>query len=299
MAVTRGSTRGRAAKASSGKSRFTDNLTWTADEKKYVQLVTPEDEWFELDMYFGKIKGQTKNGNDRYDWFVQRDADDDPISDKFDIKPKLRTLSVAVELEPVYEQKNGRKRIADFEIAEDDEGNPKVGMINQSHIFYGALYAYSEDFGPPHETVFQVRRDGGDQNTSYIFTPVGDAIELDEDVLTKIDLEEWVEEHMSEEHYELIEELPDDWVFDRFQQKKNESSRGGRSKSRTSTRSRRTRDDDGDDEETRPSRRSTRSKPEATKEDRFTRLRQKAEAKTLADEVDDNAEDDDSEGEED
>jgi hypothetical protein len=287
MAVTRGSSRGRDAKNNAGKGRFTGQLSWQADEVKYIQIVTPEDEWVEADMYFGKLKGQTRNGKDRLDWFVQDDPKSDPIAEKFNIRPKLRTLCVAVELEPQYKSGAGkRKEIVGFDLLLDEETeDPVVGLINQSHIFYGALYTYAEDFGPVDEKVFHVRRTGGDMNTAYNFTAVGDAIDLDEDVTDAIDLDAWVEEHMSEDHYEQIEELPEDWIFDRFQQKsaKKETSRSGRT--RTRSRNEEPEDDSGDDEpeeETRPARRSTRTTTRATRESKFNKLRERSGAKSLA-----------------
>jgi len=211
----------------SGSSDYTPMLTWKAGEKKYIKFVTPLEEVPTVDFHPFIIVGHNDNNKPIYRSFISpqdpavKGAEGyDPIKDR-GYAPKKRQIAVAVELEPVFQTSTKNKReITGWNVAERSferqDGTevtvPNVGLIVQSHIFFGSLAVFAEDT-VVEDLVWEVTRSGGDQNTSYIFRDRGDApdVELGEEVP---DLDAYLDELSSEDRMrELIDPLPADWYW--------------------------------------------------------------------------------------
>ena len=224
---------------SGGSGSFTPMLTWKAGEKKYVQFVTPLEEVPTV-LYHNFIRvSDTDDGRPVYRSFISRrdpalDGPNgyDPIWDRgYPAKP--RQIAVAVELEPVYGAGTGnRKKIESFSVKQREYTNkngetvsvPAVGLIVQSHIFFGPLTTADEEGYPLSESVMLISRRGGDQNTAYDVIPVGDAIELNLPEEAMVDLDAYLDELSDEARVrELIDPLPDGWVLDRFAEKNRQA----------------------------------------------------------------------------
>lgn len=220
------------ASKKSGTSDYTPMLTWKAGEKKYIKFVTPLEEVPTVDFHPFIIVGHNDNNKPVYRSFISpqdpavKGAEGyDPIKAR-GYAPKKRQIAVAVELEPVFKVEGKKREIEGWNVAEREftrqDGTevsvPNVGLIVQSHIFFGPLAVYAEDT-VVEDLVWEVTRSGGDQNTAYIFRDRGDApeVELGEEVP---DLDAYLDELSSEDRMrELIDPLPADWVLDTYAKK--------------------------------------------------------------------------------
>ncbi len=110
----------------------------------------------------------------------------DRFVDEWDATARKTTLAIAVELEPVIEVVNKRRRPKGFEVKTveydrtilDDEGNatdqtepvtaPAVGVISQSpNNFFNVIGNFDANELPIHETPLKITRIGKDTNTAY------------------------------------------------------------------------------------------------------------------------------------
>lgn len=178
-------------------SAFVPEIRWTEDgEKKYILVLSNfEDddpnaavvadlhEFIQVGVW-EKADGSTKP---RYESFVSRKdplaggEDYDDIQDRLGRDPKTRVLGVAVELEPTFETRNGRRRPVGFSVKTDtftrktDDGEeevvqPLIGIISQSaYLMWGQLQALDESQGPLAELPIDITRRGKDANTNYSF----------------------------------------------------------------------------------------------------------------------------------
>lgn len=180
-----------AASESSGNGSlpFVPNIGWREDrEEKYILFLNPAEEIPTLDLHEWIEVGRRENGKPIYEWFISRkDAaigeSYDDIEDRLERKARIRSVAVAVELEPTLTMVNGRKRPTGFEVKttsferKTDGGTeeahaPVIGFVIQSPLnFYGWVGTFSESEAPIEETPIKVVRRGKDQNTAYDFTP--------------------------------------------------------------------------------------------------------------------------------
>lgn len=174
------------AKAKEGGGEFTPftpQMFWTQDsegKEKYVLFLNPMGEIVTVDM-IGFIP--VKRGKyDGYEQVIARtDAaigeSKDPMVEEWGAAPRETCVAVAVELEPVIEEVNGRKRPVGFEVAyrtferkvKDAKGEltdeteevdvPQIGFVTQSpHNFFNLVQGYDENEGPIEDTPFKVER---------------------------------------------------------------------------------------------------------------------------------------------
>lgn len=233
-----------ASKNASGGGDYTPMLTWKAGEKRYIKFLTPFEEIPTVDFHNFMIVDYSDNNKPIYRSFISPQDPGalgpegyDPIKTKFGLMPKKRQIAVAVELEPVYKAgKGSKKEITDWTVAQREYTNkddeevtvPNVGLIVQSHIFFGPLAVYAEDTDVE-DYVWEVVRSGGDQNTTYVFRERGDApeVELDDDNVP--DLDAYLSDLASEERmHQYIDHLPSDWVLDTYAEKSKKSKGRGR-----------------------------------------------------------------------
>lgn len=241
-----------AQKAAERKSggKFTPTIYWKdADETKYIQFLHSADDLITVLMHEYIITGHTDDGDPIYNSFVSRKDEGldgpegyDEIWDRFDIRPKQKTVAFAVELEPIMEtvKKNGRNKsvISGFQVAKrtftTQEGEerevPAVGLIIQHPgNFYGWLTTFAED-EDIEDSVFRVTRKGKGADTRYDWFPVGDSLDDEELDLAEEDIIDpvaYLEDLASEDRMrDLIADLPDDATLSKFAQKgKGKSSK--------------------------------------------------------------------------
>jgi len=179
---------------------FVPEIMWKDDkEEKSVLFLTPVDEIPTI-LYHDWIpvgKGEKANGDTytKYEKFISRKDPAigetyDDLEDRLNVKPKLRQIAVAVELEPLTEEEEVRGRVREkvvgFQVATDtftrktDNGEvevtaPKVGLVVQAaQNFFGWLSSYDASKGPIEETPLQIVRRGKKTDTTYDFIPVED-----------------------------------------------------------------------------------------------------------------------------
>lgn len=184
-----------ASKGGGNFSPFCPEIFWkSADEKKYVLVLTPIDEVTRVDVHdfipieYEKSNGETYTRNESF--LSRKDSaigeDFDKIEDELGRPSKTRVMGVAVELEPVMETVKGRKRPTSFTVAtkeyqrKTDDGEetveqPLIGVISQSsQLMWSPLSSMDASQGPLEELPLEVIRripGGKASNTSYEFIP--------------------------------------------------------------------------------------------------------------------------------
>jgi hypothetical protein len=174
-------------------SPFVPQIKWSEDkESKYILMLTPISESVTCDLHeWIKVGENSRRDGTKYDNFEQfisrKDdgirEDYDDIEDRLGKLPRRRTLGVAVELDPILEVKDGRKRPKGFAVKTetytnrdgDEVETPVIGIVLQaSKNFYGWLGSFDNNQAPITETPFQVVRRGMDSDTTYDFMPFVD-----------------------------------------------------------------------------------------------------------------------------
>lgn len=222
-----------AAESRGSSKDFAPQITWRGGETKYVQFITRLEDVPTVEMYQYIVVGHKQNGDPIYRTFISP-RDPGLLAENPDARDYLRErglfarrrqVALAVELEPQIETVRGKRKPVGFSVAqrtyENQDGSekivPAVGIIIQSHLFFGWFATFAEDYDVE-DHVFKVTRRGNDQNTTYDCFEVGKAIELSlnkEDL--PIDFDEYLDELSSEERMrELVADKPKDWVFDRY-----------------------------------------------------------------------------------
>lgn len=168
---------------------FAPTIIWPQhQDEKYIVFLNPAEEIPTVEYHEWIVTGTRANGKPNYESFLSRkdpaigeSADD--IEDRLGQKARLRTIAVAVELEPTFELVKGRQRPTGFRVKTDtydrktDDGTvevtyPVVGLVVQSPLnFFGWVGSFNETTAPIEETPLHVVRRGKDKNTAYDFTP--------------------------------------------------------------------------------------------------------------------------------
>ena len=254
-----------AAATRSGGSKFTPRIKFEAGKTKYIQFLDALEDIPTVLLHDFIIVGEREDGGKQYATFIsQRDAaldgadGYDELIDRFKSNPTSKTIGLAVELVPVYEQAAGAKRktLAGFEVDtrqfENKDGEtievPAVGLVVQSPSNFWGHVAVNDEITPIEETVFAVTRTGASTDTSYTFVPAGDALDLNDDLeefFKEFDFDALLEEWADEERMrELIAPLPDDFVVNPYAKKDKKGGKG--QSSGKSQRSRRTQEEDAE-----------------------------------------------------
>lgn len=200
---------------------FVPQVAWKEDkEEKYILMLTPISETVTVDLHewiqVGEGKRRDGTTFKNYEQFISRKdkgigEDYDDIEQRLNKLPRRRTLGVAVELEPVMEQVQGRQRPKGFEVktetfTRDNEEvtAPVIGIVSQaSKNFFGWLGSFDNSQAPVTETPLQVLRRGKDADTTYDFIPfMGAEVDLSTlfDTLGEVS-------YLSDEAEELVAEL--------------------------------------------------------------------------------------------
>jgi hypothetical protein len=182
-------------KKDSGSFRqFTPSLFWKGDgASKFLLFLNPISEIPTVDMIgFIPVKGKKANG-DSFEYKEQVIArtdpaigeESDPMVKEWEANPKETNVAVAIELDPVFEEVNGRKRPVGFEVLttefdrriRDENGDltsdtetieqPSFGFVTQSPFnFFNVLTSYDNEEAPIENTPLKIVR-VGDKNPSY------------------------------------------------------------------------------------------------------------------------------------
>lgn len=189
------------AKGGGGFRSFVPRIKWREDgETKYLLVITPPDEvgTFDLHEWVPVGTGERADGETytKYETFLSRKdpfiaEDHDRIEDDLDRKAKTRCVGVAVELDPVFEVVEGRKKPVSFEVKTDtytrntDDGEvevtqPLIGLVIESaQLIWQPFGSLDQDRGPLTSLPIEVKRQGTDQNTRYQIFPYDDkAVDL-------------------------------------------------------------------------------------------------------------------------
>lgn len=210
-------------------------INWESDEKKYLQFITPLEEIPTVLMHQFIITGERDNGSYIYNDFVSRkdpafDGEDgyDPIWDRFEVQPRLKSVALAAVLQPV--RKNGK--ISGWEVASKqrrDDEIPDIGLIVQTPSnFFRWLTTFADDTGNAIEDcVFSITRRGEKISTRYDFIKTEHpAIDLSKYSEYFIDIEEYLGGLGDEDRLRsLIDPLPDNAQVSRYGGKNTETAR--------------------------------------------------------------------------
>lgn len=173
---------------------FVRQIIWNEDrEEKFIAFLNRADDipTVELHSFIPVGTGTSKAGKPytRYEQFIDRTdpcvgEGSDDLSERLGHKAQLRTIAVAVELEPTYTTVGGRKRPTGFAVKTEtynrktEEGGveeveaPAIGVVVQSPTnFFGWVGSFNESTAPIEEVPLQVVRQGKDANTQYNFVP--------------------------------------------------------------------------------------------------------------------------------
>lgn len=252
-----------AAKESTGKGAFKPVFTFE-EGTKYLQFLTAMDDVPTVLMHQFITVGYREDGKPKYERFISRrdpalDGPEgyDELIDRFGSNPSQRSIAVAVELEPIWKM-NGTKKVLDgFDIVEREyESNgetkavPNVALVIESpHTLFGHLSSLN-DLKPLENYVWAITVAGKGKDKTFTATDVGAALDFEGELdsfLEEIDFDGWLDELSDEDRMrELIGDLPDDFVVNKFAKK----GKGGGKQRREaeekeparSTRTRRTRE---------------------------------------------------------
>jgi hypothetical protein len=201
-------------------------INWETDEKKYLQFITPLEDVPTVLMHQFIITGERDNGSSIYNDFVSRkdpafDGEDgyDPIWDRFEVQPRLKSVALVAVLQPI--RKAGK--ISGFEVGTTqrrDETVPDIGLIIQTPSnFFRWLTTFADDTGAAIEDcIFSVTRRGEKISTRYDFIKTENpAIDLSGYSDHFVDIEEYLTGLGDEDRLRsLIDTLPDHYQVSRY-----------------------------------------------------------------------------------
>jgi hypothetical protein len=170
-----------------GFTPFLPNIYWKENnEEKYLLFLNDIDSIPRID-----VIGFIPDGNGRYNSVIARTDTSigqsrDPLVEDWDGSIKKSCAAIAVELEPTFEEIEGRLRPRGFQVAtrefdrkvrnEDGEATgeveevtaPVVGLILQhATTLFGPIESYDTTDYPIHLAAVKIKRVGTDNNTSY------------------------------------------------------------------------------------------------------------------------------------
>lgn len=183
-------------KSGGSMKSFAPSIRLTEDgEKKYILVLTPRDEVVTANFHewvpVGKVARKDGSTFTKYEDFISRKdpaigESYDDLEDRLGIVPKKRCIGVIAELEPVFEEVNGRKRPVEFTVKtrsftrRTDDGEeevvvPELGLFCQSAMtVWGPLSSYDESQGPLDILPIEITRRGKGNDTRYDFIPFMD-----------------------------------------------------------------------------------------------------------------------------
>jgi len=186
--IRRGSAAIQEAATSSGKTEFSPYLPahyWKDTDEHYLLFLNEVEDMPLFDMIgYIPVGGYFQETVSKTDQFFGEKSD--AFEQDWDATPKKTNIAIAVELEPVVEIVNKRRKPRGFEVKTveyertvfDDDGeatdekeeitSPAVGYVAQSpNNFFNQISNYDANEAPIIETALKITRIGADKNTSY------------------------------------------------------------------------------------------------------------------------------------
>jgi hypothetical protein len=183
-------------KKSGGSFRtYTPTIYWPGDnDQRYLLFLNPMDEIVTADMvrYIPQeFKGRDGEIHETFEEVIARTDDSigesvDPMVRDWDGAAKPHGIAVAVELEPTFEEVNGRDKIVGLEVKtstferriRDEDGDltddteevtkPEVGIITQStYNFFNVVTSFDANDYPIDSCPVKITRVGSDSSTTY------------------------------------------------------------------------------------------------------------------------------------
>jgi hypothetical protein len=168
---------------------FIRNMQWKDRDEKYILFINRATDIPTVEYHSFVPAGVWPSGKTKFEEFISRTdpgvgESTDDLTDRLGKKAQLRSIAVAVELEPTYTTVNGRRRPNGFAVKTEsferkkEDGTveeveaPVVNMVVQSpQNFFGWVGSFDQSTSEIEKTPLLVTRRGGDQNTAYDFTP--------------------------------------------------------------------------------------------------------------------------------
>jgi len=176
-------------------------LRFKGNKIRYIQLITPPDEWAVGRLWLQLQVEFDQNGLPQHlTLLAEEDPDADPISvlvpSRWEDR-KDQVLALAVEIE----EADTGYRLAEY-VDEQGELRPAVGVIVQSSAnFFTPLLAQ------PHGKILRVQGTGEGKKRRYSFEPVADALPIS----TDLDFGQLLSDIASTTHRDRIAKLPAGW----------------------------------------------------------------------------------------
>jgi hypothetical protein len=180
--------------------KWIPSIFWPeADEERYLLILNEMDAipTFEMIGFIKTEQGFTQEAVAKTDPYLGESTD--AFVKEWSAKPRQTSLAVAVELEPVIELVNGRKKPRGFRVKTveyertvlDDDGEatdekidvtaPAIGVISQSpYNFFNQVASFDATEAPIHLTPVKIKRIGSGTKTTYSVTGYEDQeVDLD------------------------------------------------------------------------------------------------------------------------
>lgn len=214
-----------------GGGSFTPFVKIAADEKKYLQFVTPMDEITGALIHQYVIvaykedtgKAVFANFISPRDKAVDGPSGSDPLQDRFGLNPSYRLFAVAVELEPTKKTVGGKPKITGFEPKMrqwtdrdgEDHSSITAGVVVQAKAnFFGHLSTWEEESDDQMTNkIWSVSRDNNIKQPTYTFVPSPhEPLDLSPWADDMPDVDAWMQEIADPARLaEMIDPLPDDF----------------------------------------------------------------------------------------
>lgn len=277
---------------------FTPYIRIAADDKKYLQFITPLDEIPGALLHQFVTTGFNSNsGKPIYNNFISaRDksldgpSGEDELQDRFGLNPTYRLFAVAVEMDPIVKTVSGKKKITGFEPKmrtwTDKEGEEHESVVSGVVIqakanFFGQLQTWEQETGDDMtDKVWSVSRDDNVKSPTYTFVATAQpALDLADFAEDFPNLDEWMDSIADPEHWSMISDLPDDFQVSKYAGKgKGKDAKESKTTTRKPSKTAVVDDADEDEDEPVKAEFETTEEKKETKAERWKRLRAETKA---------------------
>lgn len=209
---------------------FAPKIFWKDDgDEKYLLFVNPLDEIPQAETIGFIPVARKKADGTKYTAYESVIARTDPaigetedaMVEEWDAKPKETNFAVAIELEPEFEEVNGRKKPIGFKVktreferkVRDDDGEvtddletviaPQVGFVEGSpHTLFQSINAYDANDFPIEAYAVRIRKNGSGTTQSFSVTGFED-VDVNLEELLEIDGITYLDEDERDEIFKL------------------------------------------------------------------------------------------------
>lgn len=211
-------------------SPFAPTIFWKDDgDEKYLLFLNPLEDIPQVDAIgFIPVARKKADGTKytAYETVIARTDPalgeaEDPMVEQWDAKPKETNIAVAIELEPDFEEINGRKKPVGFKVktreferrVRDEDGDltddletvvaPQIGFVSGSpHTLFQSISAHDQDM-PLEAWPVKIKKIGSGTTQSFNVTGFED-VSVNLDDLQEIDGITYLDEDERDELYEFV-----------------------------------------------------------------------------------------------